>query len=330
VEGIENTRVLLTGSSGFIGSHLGRKLLEMGADLHLLDLPGRLDFRIRDYSDKAHVHEADLGDLESLKEIIQEIRPELVFHLASITSVERSLERAAEITRNNLIGTINLVSALNGIPYRRFVNTGTCEEYGDNLAPFKEEQTVNPVSPYSAAKAASTIFCGMFQRTLGLPIVTVRPFLTYGPFQDTKMLIPHTIVSALRGKSFKMTGGKQTREFNYISDIVNGFILAATAPDTIGRIINIGNGIEYPVRRVVEKILRIMNSDIRPEIGAIPYRAGETWHFYCDNERARRLLGWSPRVSLDEGLEKTISWYRKAFESGELFEYFPGASVDSR
>ncbi len=315
---------MLTGSSGFIGSHLGRKLADMGAELHLLDRLDVPDFRTRDYKDRAVSHHIDLTNNSRLKDLVQDIRPEKIFHLASITDVDRSLEKTVRITTNNLIGSLSLISALEGMPYQCFVNTGTCEEYGDNPAPFDEEQPVNPVSPYSAAKASSTIFCRMFHKTMGLPIVTVRPFLTYGPFQDPKMLIPHTIISALKERSFDMTGGEQTREFNFITDIVDGYIKAATCPEAIGQVINIGNGTEYRIRDVVEKILDMMNASVRPSIGALPYRAGETWHFFCSNQKAKALLGWEPQVSLEEGLEKTIAWYRESFESGTLSKYFPG------
>lgn len=323
MEGIRDLRILLTGASGFLGSHLGRELIRLGAKLHLLDRPGTADFRIRDYKDQVVFHELDLTDADLLRKTILEIKPEKIFHLASVTNVERSLDKSVEITANNLLGTLNLIKSLDGMSYQCLINTGTCEEYGDNPVPFHEEQNVNPVSPYSAAKASSTIFCQMYYKTLGLPIVTVRPFLTYGPYQDPKMLIPRTIMAALRGESFKMTGGKQTREFNYVSDIVDGFIKSATTPEAIGQVINIGNGIEYPIREVVELILNKMDARIRPEIGSLPYRAGETWHFYCSNKKAKKILGWKPEVSLERGIEKTIAWYRETFNSGELFKYFP-------
>jgi nucleoside-diphosphate-sugar epimerase len=323
VEGIANLRILLTGASGFIGSHLGRELTRLGAVLHLLDRPGTPDFRIRDYKDQAVFHEIDLTDADSLRKIVLEIEPEKIFHLASVTNVERSLDKSTEITSNNLLGTLNLIRSLNGLSYHCFINTGTCEEYGDNPTPFHEDQMVNPVSPYSAAKASSTIFCQMYHKTLGLPIVTVRPFLTYGPYQDPKMLIPHTIISALKNESFKMTGGKQTREFNHVSDIVDGFIKSATVSEAIGEVINIGNAVEYKIRDVVELILDKMDAGIKPEIGALPYRAGETWHFFCSNEKAKRILGWEPMINLEDGIDQTIAWYQGVFDSGELFDWFP-------
>ncbi len=323
MEGIKGVRVLVTGALGFVGSHLGKELAEMGAILHLVDRPNTPDFRISDYKSLASIHEIDLTDFERLREMIHEVRPEKIFHLASVLDVERSIDRTVDITSNNLIGTLNLIKALDGIDYLCLVNTGTCEEYGDNPVPFQEDQPVNPVSPYSAAKASATIFCQMFHKTLGLPIVTIRPFLTYGPLQNPRMLIPQTIVSVLKGNAFKMTGGEQTREFNYVTDIVDGFIRAAITPEAIGQVFNIGNGVEYPIRDVVEMILDRMNAAIQPEIGALPYRPGETWHFYCSNDKARKILGWEPKLSLEEGLDKTIAWYRDAHESGNLSRYFP-------
>jgi nucleoside-diphosphate-sugar epimerase len=150
----------------------------------------------------------------------------------------------------------------------------------------------------------------MMFKTMELPIITLRPFLTYGPYQDTDMFIPSLLYHCLNGKDFPMTEGTQTREFNYIDDIVDAYLLAATCRDAIGEVINIGNGIEYKIKDIAEKIVKMIGNPIRLLIGAISKRPGETSHFFCSNEKAKRLLGWSPKVGLDEGLEKTIRWYR--------------------
>jgi UDP-glucose 4-epimerase len=192
-----------------------------------------------------------------------------------------------------------------------FVNTGASEEYGDGLVPFREDQREIPVSPYSASKVAATYFCQMLHKSMGLPIITLRLFLTYGPYQDTNMFIPSLIQHCLERKDFPMTEGDQTREFNYVDDIVEAYLLAATNPNVIGEIINIGNGIEYSIRDVAEKIVNMMGNPIQLLIGALPKRAGETNHFFCNNEKAQKLLGWSPQIGLDEGLERTINRYKK-------------------
>ena len=157
-----------------------------------------------------------------------------------------------------------------------------------------------------------TIINRRFYKTIKLPIVTLRPFLAYGPHQDTDMFIPSLINHCLEGCDFKMTKGDQTREFNYVDDIVTAYIKAAVSKNAIGEIINIGNGIEYSIRYVADKVLELTGSRIKLLTGALSKRPGETSHFFCSNKKAKELLGWFPKVSLDEGLKRTIDWYKKS------------------
>ena len=308
---LRNTRVLVTGISGFIGSHLARRLVAEGAEVYGLVRNSSNLRRIGDLKNQIDLHCADLTDFELVRKVVQGIKPQKVFHLAAYVNVSRSFEVIDEMVDVNIKGTLNLLKALNETGYDCFINTGTCEEYGDNPVPFQEEQIPNPVSPYSASKVATTIFCQMLHKTKGLPIITLRPFLTYGPEQESNMLIPSLIKKALKGEALEITEGEQTREFNYVDDIVDGFIKAAIIPGAIGEIINIGNGLEYKIRGVVELILKLMNSRLKPKVGALAYRPGETWHFYCDNTKAKEILGWKPKVSLEDGLKMTINWSQK-------------------
>jgi len=151
---------------------------------------------------------------------------------------------------------------------------------------------------------------------MGLPIVTLRPFLAYGPYQDADvMFIPSLIDHCLKGKDFPMTTGDQTREFNYIDDVVDAYLLAAQCRNVAGKIINIGNGIEYRLKDVADRIVQITGSSIQLLAGAISKRPGETEHFFCSNEKAKRLLGWGPKTKLDTGLRKTVAWYRRHSET---------------
>ena len=304
-----DVRVLVTGVTGFIGSHLARKLLEEGAIVHGMVQEDSDLWRIQDIKERVQIHYADLRDYVSVKKVVQRARPQKIFHLAACVDVSRSFEVLDRMIEVNLQGTLHLLQALGDTNYDCLLNTGTCEEYGDNPVPFRENQIPNPVSPYSAAKAATTIFCQMLHKTMGLPIITLRPFLTYGPKQDNAMLIPALIRSALRREDFEMTAGEQTREFNYVDDIVDGYIRASQTDQAIGQIINIGNGREYRVKDVVLRILDLMGNPIKPLLGALPYREGETMHFYCDNSKAKKLLNWHPKTSLEKGLKKTIDWY---------------------
>lgn len=310
---LSNLKVLVTGISGFIGSHLARRLGEEGAEVHGLVRSSSNLWRIQDLNNQINLHYADLSDSESVKKAVQAIKPKKVFHLAAYVDVSRSFEVVDEMVEVNIKGTLNLLRALEGTGYDCFINTGTSEEYGDNPAPFREDQTPNPVSLYSASKVATTMFCQMLHKTLGLPILTLRPFLTYGPGQESNMLIPSLMKKVLKGEALEMTKGEQTREFNYVDDIVDGFIKASISPEAVGEIINIGNGLEYKIREVVEMVLKLVNSPIKPNLGALAYRPGETWHFYCDNTKARKILCWEPKVDLEDGLKRTINWFQKHY-----------------
>jgi UDP-glucose 4-epimerase len=316
MESLKNKEVLVTGAAGFIGSHLTKRLLEEGAEVHAFLRKDSNQFRIRDLIGDITVWYGDLRDYPSICSCIKNSKPQIVFHLAALRNVKRDPELIEPMIDINIKGTINLLRGIikEKITLERFVNTGSSEEYGNGSVPFNEGQKEIPVSPYSASKVAAVYFCQMLYRTMGLPTVTLRPFLTYGPYQDIDMFIPSLIYHCIEGKDFPMTEGDQTREFNYIDDIIEAYLLAARCPKVSGEIINIGNGIEYRIKDVAKKIVHIMGEPIRLLVGALPKRAGETEHVFCSNEKAKGLLGWSPRINLNEGLERTIDWYKRSFE----------------
>jgi nucleoside-diphosphate-sugar epimerase len=305
--------VLVTGAAGFIGSQLSRRLLEEGADVHVLLRKDTNQFRVRDFIGNLTVWYGDLRDYSTICSCFKNLRPQVIFHLASFREVRRDSALIEPMIDINMKGTINLLRGVieEKITLEFFVNTGSSEEYGDGSFPFREDQREIPVSPYSASKVAATYFCQMLHKSMGLPVVTLRPFLTYGPNQDNDMFVPSLIQHCLKKKDFQMTTGDQTREFNYIDDIVDAYLLAATNPNAIGEIINIGNGIEYSIKEVAEKIVHMMGNPIQLLLGALPKRAGETNHFFCSNEKVRRLLGWAPKIDLHEGLTRTINWHKK-------------------
>lgn len=306
------TRVLVTGATGFIGSHLTRRLVAEGVEVHVLIRPASDPWRLQDVWPRLHVHYGDLRSLADVRRAVRAARPGTIFHLGSYVNVARRLDAVDEMNRVIIGGTLHLIQAvLAEAPGCFLINTGTCEEYGDGPVPFREDQLPQPVSPYSAAKAAATFFTTMAVKSLGLKAVTVRPFLTYGPAQQPLRLIPQAILAGLLRREFKMTPGEQTREFNYVDDIVEGYLEIARRPELSGEILNLGNGREIKVRDVVRLIFDLMGNPIEPQIGALPYRPGETWHFYSDPSKAQRLLQWKPHISLEEGLRRTIAWYER-------------------
>lgn len=313
-------RVLVTGAGGFIGAQVVRQLLDAGADVWAMSnaVSALTPVRLADVVDDLHIVEANIMDRSSMEHVATSVRPEVILHLAAFTHVGKSFQRVDENIQANIQGTVNLLQALRG-DYARFVYTGTSEIYGDIPVPFKEDDRVNPVSPYSVAKYAGERYCRMFHQAYDWPIVCLRPFNAYGPWQTPDRVIPEIILTALRGGELKMTEGRQTREFNYVEDLAEGFVRAATAPDVEGEVINLGCGEETSMRDLATTILDIMGNPIEAQFGALEHRPTEIWRMFCDNTKARELLGWKPRHSLEDGLRTTIDWYRGELGSRARF-----------
>jgi dTDP-glucose 4,6-dehydratase len=258
-----------------------------------------------------------LSNQKAVSAAVRSFNPEIIFHLGAYTNdTDRSFDAARKSISANVAGTVNLLeAACDGCSsLSRFVNVSTNAVYGpENRVPFREGQTPYPPSPYSVSKYSAELFCNSFNKTQGLPVVNLRPFNPYGPAQRGNRIIPYTIISALLGKPVRITGGKQTREFNYISDIVEGMILSATVKKADGRTLNLGSGVEISVRKLVDAVLEKMGNPVEVEAGSVDYRPNEIWRMYCDYSLAKRILGWKPKIGLDAGLNKTIGWYQDEF-----------------
>jgi nucleoside-diphosphate-sugar epimerase len=311
-EPLRDKRVLVTGATGFIGSHLVRRLVAHGADVHALtsSVSSVYPTRLLDLRSAITLHEGNLIDRSAMDALVERSRPSHVFHLGAYTHVGKSWRRVDECIQANVQGTVNLMQALDGTGYERFVYTGTSEIYGDIDVPFREDAVVNPISPYSVGKYAGERYCRMFHQGYGWPIVMVRPFNAYGPWQTPDRVIPEIIGRAVRGEELKMTQGKQTREFNFVEDLVDGFLLLGTTPGIDGELFNLGCGEEVSMRDLATTILDLMGNPIEPSFGALADRPTEIWRMFCDSSKARERLGWKPQHSLADGLQKTIDWYR--------------------
>jgi UDP-glucose 4-epimerase len=309
---VAGSRVLVTGATGFIGSHLVRRLVSEGTEVHGLTstVSSLYPVRLVDLRDRIFLHEGNLTDRGAMDALIEDVQPSHVFHLGAYTHVGKSWGRVDECIQVNLQGTVNLLHALQGSDYVRFVNMGTSEIYGDITPPFRERDSVFPVSPYAASKYAAESFCKLFHHGKASPIVMVRPFNAYGPAQSADRVIPEIILRALRGEELRMTQGRQTREFNYVEDTVDGLVRAATTPGVEGQVLNIGCGEDVSIRDVASTILALLGNPIRARFGSLPERPTEIWTMRSDSSRARDVLGWKPQHSLTDGLEKTIAWYR--------------------
>ena len=247
--GLSGRRVLVTGASGFVGSHVVHRLVALGAQVAAVsssataDSPGRL----RGVIDDIALLPGDLNDPASMATVVAQAQPELVIHHAALTHVGKSFSRINEHIETNISGTANLLAALGG-GYERFVYVGSGDVYGDAPIPFREDGPVGPLSPYAVSKYAAERFCRMFQQAYDWPIVCLRPFNVYGPEQSPDRIIPELILSALSGRDLDMTEGRQSREFMYIDDVVDAFLRALTMPGADGEVINVSSGEEVSIR----------------------------------------------------------------------------------
>jgi nucleoside-diphosphate-sugar epimerase len=266
--------------------------------------------------DRIRLHEASLADRGALELVAAEVRPAVVFHLGAYTHVGKSWQRVDECIQVNVQGTVNLLMALAPHGFDRFVNTGTSEIYGDIDVPFRETDAVHPISPYAVSKHGAEEFCRLFAEARDWPVVRVRPFNAYGPMQSPDRVIPEIIARALQGQPLAMTEGRQTREFNHVEDLVDGFVRAATTPAIEGELLNIGCGRETSMRDLATLILELLGNPIEAKFGALPERPIEIPRMYADTAKATSLLGWTSRIPLEVGLANTIAWYREALSRG--------------
>jgi UDP-glucose 4-epimerase len=303
--------VLVTGASGFIGSHVVRRLVRGGAHVFAMSssVSSLVPERLADVVNDVEIVEANINDQSSLDHLIPRIRPELVIHLAAFSHAGKSFYRIDENIQTNIQGTVHLLNALAG-NYERLVYIGTGEVYGDAPVPFRENGPVSPVSPYAVSKYAAERYCRMFRQAYGWPIVCLRPFNAYGPGQTPDRIIPEIILAGLQGKPVRMTEGRQTREFTYVEDLAEAFVRALVVPGIDGEVLNIGRGEELSIRELALTILELLGNSIEPQFGALSYRPTEIWRMFGDSSRARELLGWQPVNALEEGLDRTIEWYR--------------------
>jgi UDP-glucose 4-epimerase len=290
--------VLVTGGRGFLGSNLCGRLAKLGADVHATSTA-----KLPKDSPGIHWHRKDFAEIGEVGNLLEQLRPEIIFHLSGHGVGSPELEQLLPTFHRDLGGTINLLTAVaERKTTRRVILAASMEE------PTLSDAHIPPASPYAAAKWAAGVYARMFHALFQTPVVMVRPFMSYGPGQRVHKLIPHVIQTLLQGQSPKLSSGQRLVDWVYVGDVVEGMIAAALVPGIEGCTFDLGSGELISIRAVVEKLVEITGTSVRPRFGALPDRPLERVRV-ADTVPAAEKLGWKSVTSLDTGLRKTVFWY---------------------
>lgn len=315
---LNGKKILITGAGGFIGSHLAEALVSKGATLRAFvrynsrNDPGLLTLLEKNTFSQIEVIPGDLRDLSALTEATSDI--DCVVHLGAMISIPYSYLHPKEVVESNVLGTLNILLACRQNQVERLVHISSSEVYGTALeVPINENHALQGQSPYSASKIGADKLAESFHLTYGLPVVTIRPFNTYGPRQSTRAVIPGIITQALTQTNIKMGNLNTSRDFTFISDTVEGIISSIQTPEIEGKTLNLGSGTEIKIGDLAEKIIEFVGRPVKIIIDSDRIRPekSEVNRLVSDNHFAYKSLGWNPKVNIDSGLQKTIEWYRE-------------------
>ena len=295
-------KLLIVGGTGFIGSNLAHKAIENAFNTTVLSL--NLPTKDKQIESVEYL-QADITNLDQLRERLSSYKFDYIVNLAGYIDHSRFLDGGRQIINTHFDGVQNLLQVLDWTYLKRFVQIGSSDEYGDQIAPQSEDVRESPISPYSSGKLFSTQLLQMLYRTEELPIVVLRLFLVYGPSQNNKRFLPQIIEGCLTDSSFPASTGEQLRDFCYVDDISRGIIMSLKNDDVKGKVVNLASGKSISIREIVELVRSIIGSG-NPEFGKIPYRVGENMALYADTTKARKLLNWAPEIKIEEGVRRTI------------------------
>ena len=314
--------VLVTGAGGFIGSHLVEALVREGRRVRaFVRYNGRGDAgNLRHLpADVRETVDIVFGDLRDANAVLDAARGvELIYHLGALIGIPYSYVHPRETVDSNVTATLNVLDAARERGVSRVVHTSTSEVYGTaRTVPIREDHPLQGQSPYSASKIGADMLADSYHRAFGVPVVTIRPFNTYGPRQSMRAVIPTVAVQALRGDVVRLGSLTPTRDLNFVGDTVDGFLRAGRTPGIEGRVMNLARDEEISIGALAEKIVAIVDRPVRVETEAARLRPGasEVMRLRGDSTLARQLLGWAPAVSLDEGLRRTVAWVRENLDA---------------
>lgn len=312
-------KVLVTGSEGFIGSHLTERLVELGANVTALvqynsfNNWGWIDTFDVKIKNNIEVITGDIREYDNMKRIVK--GKDIVFHLAALIAIPYSYLSPMAYVRTNVEGTTNVLEACREYGVEKIIHTSTSETYGTALyVPIDEKHPMQGQSPYSASKIAADKMAESYYKSFNTPVAIIRPFNTYGPRQSARAVIPTIITQILSGaKEIKLGSLTPTRDFNYVKDTVEGFIKVAESDKTIGQVINVGSNYEISIGDLANMIMDIIGNKVNiisDEVRIRPDKS-EVNRLWADNTKIMKLTNWKPEYSLEKGLKETVDWIEK-------------------
>lgn len=316
--GFTHSNILVTGAGGFIGSHLVDRLVCEGRKVRaFVHYNSRGDWGLLELISEDVLSEIEvvLGDIQDPFAVRNAVKGcQAVFHLASLIAIPYSYVAPKSYVDTNVLGAINVMQASLSEGVERVVHTSTSECYGTaQHVPIDEKHPLQGQSPYSASKIGADMIAESYYRSFGLPVAIIRPFNTYGPRQSARAVIPTIIAQALKGDVIRLGSLTPTRDLTYVEDTVEGFIRVAEAPAAVGTVTNVGSGREISIGDLARLICKLIGREARIETdeGRVRPEKSEVERLLCENRKAKKILGWEPKMTLEEGLQLTIKWFRE-------------------
>lgn len=313
----QNKKVVITGSEGFIGSHLTEKLVKLGARVtafvlyNSFNTCGWIDNFKKEIKENIKIFIGDIRDEASVRKALKD--QDIIFHLAALIAIPYSYYAPRSYFETNVLGTLNIMQSAREFGFMKIIHTSTSEVYGTAIyTPIDENHPLQGQSPYSASKISADKIAESYYKSFNVPITVIRPFNTYGPRQSARAVIPTIISQALTGNKINLGNISTVRDMNYIKDTVQGFVKIAQSDKSVGEVINIGSGRGLTIKEIADTVIRLLNKNIKINFDKKRLRPekSEVEVLICDYRKAEKLIDWIPEFTIEKGLIETIKWIK--------------------
>ena len=308
--------ILITGAAGFVGANLSRYFVSQGIKIHIIIKKNSNLWRLKDVISKIHVHYSDLSNKKNIQKIIKKIKPKTIFHLAA-NGAYSDQNNLGKIKESIFDSTFNLVNECQKYKFNIFINTGSSSEYGFKKQKMKESDSLVPNSYYSVFKSSATLYCQFESINSNIQIVTVRPFHVYGPFERPSRLIPVLIKKMLSNKNISLVSPKISRDLIYIDDLIKFYLKIANKKNLIGEIFNLGSGKKHTIKDIYNSLKKLTGYKKKNLWNTMKNRTWDQTIWFADMSHVKRKINWMPKVNLNNGLSKTVNWYKDFYNEKE-------------